>query len=112
MSKYRSKKVCIDGRNFDSKREASRYTELMLLSKAGEITGLTMQVPFVLAPGIKLLGEVRKRPSLRFVADFVYTDVKDSMVVIEDVKGMDLPMGRLKRHLMKTVLGLDVRLVT
>ena len=111
MTKYKAKKAVVNGITFDSRREAARYAELVLLARAGKITGLTLQVPFVLAPGVKLIGEDRKRPALKFVADFVYTDVDQGAIVIEDVKGMDLPMGRLKRHLMKTVLGLDVLLV-
>lgn len=108
QSKYKAKKAVINGIKFDSLREAGRYQELMQLSKAGKITSLALQVPFVLAPGVRLFGETRKRPSIKFIADFVYFDFEIGGQVIEDCKGMDLPMGRLKRHLMKTILGLDV----
>lgn len=107
--KFHSKKVVIDGHKFDSKREAERYRELMLLQSAGKIAGLTLQVPFVLAHGVRLFGETRKRPAIRYLADFVYTDTELCSIVVEDVKGMDLPMGRLKRHLMKTIHDIDVK---
>lgn len=36
--KYNNKKVTVDGIVFDSKREASRYSELIMLQRAGEIS--------------------------------------------------------------------------
>ena len=50
MSKYNSKKTVVDGQTFDSKKEARRYQELLLLEKAGEIQNLSRQVKFVLIP--------------------------------------------------------------
>ena len=44
MSKYRSRKVVVDGITFDSKKEAWRYRELHLLEQTGEISNLQMQV--------------------------------------------------------------------
>lgn len=37
MNKYRNKKVIVDEKEFDSKREGNRYKELKLLERAGEI---------------------------------------------------------------------------
>lgn len=109
--KYRNKKAVVDGITFASKAEARRYGELVLLQLTGQIAGLiTLQPVFELAPGVKLDGEKRKRPPLRYVADFEYCDQYDRRV-IEDVKGQDTPLSRAKRHLMKTTLGLDVRIV-
>ena len=39
-SKYRAVKTEVDGITFDSKREAARYMELMLMQRAGEIKRL------------------------------------------------------------------------
>ena len=110
MSKYHAEKTELDGIKFDSRAEAKRYSDLMLLQRAGKISGLTRQVPFLIAAGVKLHGEKRTRPAVRFLADFVYSCPVDG-VVVEDVKGMDTPMSRLKRHLMATVLGVMVRVV-
>ena len=41
MSKYNSKKTVVDGQTFDSKKEANRYQELVLLEKAGVIKNLS-----------------------------------------------------------------------
>lgn len=110
MTKYHAEKTMVAGILFDSKRESRRYGELIMLERAGKISGLTRQVPFVIAPGVKLHGEKRTRPAVRYVADFVYSCPVDG-VVVEDSKGMDTPMSRLKRHLMATVLGVFVRIV-
>lgn len=109
--KYGNRKVLVDGITFDSQAEARRYGQLMILQRAGRISGLTRQVAFELARGVKLHGEKRARPPVRYVADFVYSDPTQPGIIIEDVKGMDTPLSRLKRHLMKTVHGLDVRVV-
>jgi hypothetical protein len=107
-AKYRNCPTSIGDDSYRSKREASRHQELLLLERAGEIAGLTREVPFVLAPGVKIDGETRKRPALRYVLDFLYT-TKDGRMVHEDAKGMQTPAYRIKKHLMKTVHGIDVR---
>lgn len=107
--KYGAKKTELCGITFDSKAEGRRYMDLRTLEVAGKIAKLERQIPYVLAPGCRLSGEKRARPPVRYIADFRY--VENGAEVIEDVKGMDTPVSRLKRHLMLTVLGLDVRVV-
>ena len=46
MSKYKSRKVTIDGITFDSKKESERYKELKLLRQAGIISDLELQKRF------------------------------------------------------------------
>ena len=114
MSKYASKKTRVDNLVFDSKREAARYLELKMLMRVGKITGLTLQVPFVLAPGVKFAGSARAKPAIRYFADFVYSDVASGQIVVEDVKSpatAKLSAFVMKRHLMKSIHGIDVRLV-
>jgi hypothetical protein len=103
-SKYNNKKVVIDGFKFDSGREGERYLELKLMQKAGIISNLELQVPFILAPSCVLDG--RKKPPLKYIADFVYDE--NGCAVICDVKGKITPLYRVKKHLMKTVLGLEI----
>ena len=105
--KYRNKPCTVGGEKYRSQREAKRHQDLLLLQKAGLIAGLIREVAFELAPGVKISGEDRKRPAVRYVADFVYSDVRSGKVV-EDAKGMQTPVYRLKKHLMKTVHGIDV----
>ena len=82
---------------------------MLTLQKAGLIAGLAREVPFELSPGVKIEGETRKRPAVRYVADFVYSDVKAGKIVVEDAKGMQTPLYRLKKHLMATLRGIHVR---
>ncbi len=108
-SKYRAKKVVLNGIKFDSQREAARWLHLEGEERKGRISGLERQVTYILAPGVRLHGETRQKPALRYVADFRYVDDKGATVV-EDSKGRDTPVARIKRHLMKSVHGIDVEL--
>lgn len=107
-SKHGNKKVFDGGvKVADSKHEHKRLLELRLLEADGQISELKTQVPFVLAPSVMLDG--RKKPALRYVADFVY--VRDGAQVIEDAKSPHLrkdAVFRLKKHLMMSALGLDI----
>lgn len=95
-AKYRNEKCESGGIKFDSKREMKRWLELVEMQARGEITELELQVPFVLVDPVVIAG--RKRPALRYVADFVYE--KGGETVIEDVKGRVTEGYRIKRHLM------------
>ncbi len=106
--KYRNKPCVVGGEKYRSHRERDRHQTLLLMQKAGRIAGLVREVPFVLAPAVKILGEARARPALRYYADFVYSDVRSGTVVVEDAKGKPTPVWRLKKHLMKTVHNIDV----
>lgn len=98
MTKYKNKKVEVDGISFDSKKEAARFQELKLLEQQGLISDLQLQKVYELIPaqyetferygkrGQRLKDGKRllERP-LTYVADFVY--MQDGKLVIEDVKG-------------------------
>jgi len=107
--KYHAKPQQIGAEKYRSKREMNRHLALLNLQRWGHITGLSREVPFVLAPKVSIKGESRARPAVRYVADFVYTNVATGAVVVEDAKGMQTPVYRLKKHLMKTVHGIDVQ---
>ena len=65
MSKYGAVKT----NGYASKHEAKRAADLKLLEKAGKIFELREQVTYVLADAVTVQG--RRRPSLRYIADFV-----------------------------------------
>lgn len=107
-SKYLNKKVIIDSIVIDSTKEAKRWFDLQILQKAGIIQQLQRQVAFKLVDAVILKG--RKKPALRYYADFVYID--NEKQIIEDVKSAITrknPVYRIKLHLMKAVLNLDVK---
>lgn len=78
----------------------------MFMQGAGLISNLRCQVAFELAPGVVING--RRRPPLRYVADFVYLEVGSTRDTIEDVKGKVTEGYRIKRHLMAS-LGFEIK---
>lgn len=105
-SKFGNKREQVDGIWFDSKGEAARYIEIKMMEKAGLITDLQLQVSFELAPKVKIAG--KWKPPLRYVADFVYTDVQSGKRIVEDFKGVQTKVFRIKRHLMKFIHDIDI----
>lgn len=95
MGKYHNKATVRDGRVFDSKKEAQRYTELSLLEKAGIITQLELQKDFELIP--KQKGE----RAVKYIADFYYYDKEKKTYICEDAKGMRTQAYIIKRKLFK-----------
>ena len=104
--KYNNHKVLADGASFDSRAEYRHWQLLLWQAKAGELSHLRRQVVYELAPAVVLKG--RKRPPLRYIADFVFTD-KAGREVVQDVKGAVTDAYRIKRHLMMAVHGIEVQ---
>lgn len=94
--KYGNVPTEVDGERLDSKREAKRYKELLLLYKAGEISKPARQVRFPLPGGVV------------YVADFVFVD-KQRGLVVEDAKGMRTPQYRDKAKQMRACWGIEVQ---
>lgn len=107
MSKYGNRITEINGIRFASKREAMRYRELALLEMAGEIRDLQLQYPFELIPAIKEKGKVIAR-AVKYIADFVYYD-RDGNLVVEDAKGMQTDVYKLKKKIVRWKFGIEIR---
>lgn len=107
-SKYRNKKVTLNGVTYDSKKEAKRHQELLLLEKSGAIRDLKRQVKYVLIPTQREADTVGARGGIKkgrvielecsYIADFVYTE--DGRTVVEDTKGYRTKDYILKRKMM------------
>lgn len=107
--KYRNRKVVTEDGTFDSVKEYSRWQELKLLQKAGEIYELQRQVPFVVVPNQKdENGKVIERAVI-YIADFTYRSTKDGRIVVEDTKGMKTREYIIKRKLMMYRHGIRIR---
>lgn len=105
-SKHRNIKTVVDGITFDSKKEARRYKELMLLLQAGKITNLELQKKYELIPKQrKSNGKLELACS--YVADFVY--IEGGIQVVEDVKGKATRDYIIKRKLMLKVHGIEIK---
>lgn len=102
-SKYHNQKTVVDGITFDSRKEASRWQELRMLEKAGEIVGLNRQLRIELIPKTKLYRAVS------YVCDFVYFDKRTGKTVYEDTKGMRTDVYKLKRKLLYWRHGIEVK---
>lgn len=105
-SKYNARKVRLDGITFDSKVEAKRYAELLMLERAGAISDLKRQVEFTLIPAQKIDGKCVER-ACKYKADFVYTE--NGKRVVEDVKGLKTKDYIIKRKLMLYVHGVRIK---
>lgn len=99
-SKYRNRAVVISGTRFDSKGEARRWAELKLMERGHEICDLKRQVSIPLSgKSGPLLSEKGRRYTYR--ADFVYVDARTGFQVIEDFKGYETPVFKLKRAILE-----------
>jgi hypothetical protein len=101
--KYNAVRTIVDGKNFPSKAEAQRYTNLRLLERDGQIVNLRTQVSFKLpVNGVEIC---------RYIADFMY-ETKEGRTVVEDVKGYLISAEfRIKRKLMQAIHNITVRIV-
>lgn len=106
--KYRNEPCQVGAEKYRSKRERDRHQELLLLQRAGKITELRREVPFELAPKVKIEGEDRARPAVKYIADFTYIEVPSGRRVVADAKGMQTTVYRLKKHLLKSIHGIDL----
>ena len=121
VSKYKNLKTKVsNGAIADSRKEARRYEELLLLQRVGKISNLRTQVPYELIPaqyesyerygkngkrlkdGIKLVER-----AVVYVADFVYTE--NGKTIVEDTKGVRTPDYIIKRKLMLKSFGIRIK---
>ena len=99
-SKYKAKRILIDGIWFHSKREGSRYLVLKQLEKIGLIRNLRLQVPYLIEiNGIKIC---------KYNADFVYFDVAKGVEVVEDSKGYQTKDYKLKKKMVEAAYSIRI----
>ena len=99
-SKYHNQKTEHNGIGFDSRKEATRYQELCLRERAGEIRNLELQPRYNLIVNGCKLGFYK--------ADFRYEDTATGDVVVEDVKGVRTAVYQLKRKLVRALYDIEV----
>lgn len=101
MSKYHNIKTERDGYIFDSKKEAARYQELVLLQLAGVIADLELQPKYdLLVNGVKIG---------TYMADFRYKDIATDETIVEDAKGVRTALYRRSKKHMKAQYGIDIK---
>ena len=87
-NKYNNHKTIVDGIKFDSIREAET---------AGEISHLELQPIVVLQD--KFIYQGRMFRAITYRADFAYFDRTVNRGVIEDVKGMETDVFKIKKKM-------------
>lgn len=103
--KFGAKETRVDGISFPSRREAEVYQRLKPLAEAGEIT--EFKVGARSRAAIQLALTVNGKHICYYVPDFTYRDA-DGKLHIVDAKGYKTAVYRLKRHLVKACLGVEI----
>lgn len=98
-NKYRAQPVVTDEGRFASKKEYADWCALKLREKAGLISHLERQVKFPLSVNAQLV--------TTFIADAVFFENGKRVVV--DSKGVQTPVYRLKKKLMRALLNIEVQ---
>lgn len=103
-NKFHAKITEAEGIKFSSKKEARVFRELQARQHMKDIKFFLMQVPFLL-PGVADNGK-RTRHYLDFMA--IRTDGQIEYI---EVKGRDLPMGKLKRRMVEELYNIKIQVV-
>ena len=104
-NKYKAKASYEDGHRFLSQLELGRYQELKLLTKA---KGNERIYELQLHPQYPIF--INSRHICMVELDFQYRDSRGTLHV-EDTKGVDTVLSKLKRKLVEAVHSLKVELV-
>ena len=102
-NKYGAIPTTADGIRFPSKRESLRYLTLKILLKGGKIADLELQPTYPIMINGNHICLVK--------LDFRYRDLDTGMTIIEDSKGQDTPVSKIKRKLVQAQYGIEVVLV-
>ena len=93
-NKYGARKTVVNGLNFQSRKEADRWLQLLWLETTGQIQNLKRQVRYPLRIDGKLTGH--------YIADFVY-DEGANKEIVEDAKGMKTQLFNFKIKVFKAL---------
>lgn len=86
----------VDGINFDSTGESTRYGQLIIMYKAGLISKPILQYEFMLPGGVK------------YICDFLYLDYELKDFVVEDFKGHRTQGYIDKKKQMLALYGINI----
>lgn len=90
---------------FDSKWEAERYGQLVMLQRANQIRDLVTQVKFDI--------KINNEKICTYIADFTYYEKNKDGVeefIVEDAKGLETAVFRLKKKLMKAINNIEIKI--
>ena len=103
-NKFHAKTTEADGIKFGSKKEARIFRELQARQHNGELKYFLCQVPFLLP------GKTDSGRRFKHYLDFMAIRSDGGIEYIE-VKGRDLPMGKLKRRQTEELYGIHIEVI-
>lgn len=109
MNKYNNQKCILNGLTFDSRLEMRYYEHLLGLQEKGVVEEIQTQKKYLLQPGYEKSG--RKVRPIYFVSDFE-VHYADGHVEVIDVKGMELPVYKLKKKIFDYKYDLELKAIT
>lgn len=109
QTKYKSKKVEMDGHVFDSKIEAKYYQQLKWLQEHKQILFFRIQPRYLLQEGFEKNGKNYRK--IEYIADFEVHHLDGSIEVV-DVKGVETEAFKIKRKLFEKKYPHKLSLVT
>ena len=108
--KFNARRTFRDNQWFDSLREADRYSELLLLQRGGLISDLTRPAGYKVFPAYTRCDGKPIR-AISYKPDFEYLDTETCQRVVEDVKGIETQVFKLKRKLFEHRYNMVIRIV-
>lgn len=99
----------MDGIVFASKMEMDRYSQLKLMEKGSLIRDLQLQPRFELLPAFERNG--RHFLPINYVGDFAYYDCETKKRVVEEVKGVETEVWKIKRKLFHFKHNMELRVI-
>lgn len=102
LTDYRNvKKEYVGSIKFDSKKEARRYQELLLMEKADLIGGIRIHPRYIIFPAFIKNG--KKYRKIEYVADFAYYDKQKGREIVEDTKGFETKEFKIKHKMFEYI---------
>jgi len=104
--KYHNRKVEIDGHKFDSRHEAEIYLYLKQQETDGNISSLSLQVPFTLLDKYTINGRTVR--AIKYIADFTFEN-QDGELEVWDAKGYKTDVYNLKKKIFEYRYGVEIK---
>ena len=106
QNKYKAKRTEYNGKFYPSKKEAQRAMDNDLRIKSGDLSFYLEQVPFLITQG---------EGAIIYRMDFVEFEQVANTELYEvhfiEVKGYDLPIGKMKRKLVEQKYSIHIEVV-
>lgn len=111
-SKWKNQPTEYNGIRYDSKKEAAYARRLDAMQRSSEIVSWIRQVKFDLPGGAKHYVDFMLIETFVVFSEENRPDSKAKPVVrFVEVKGRDLPMGKLKRQQVEELYGIEIEIV-